>query len=1355
MGNATTPELFVPDYNSKPVTRLRNPVVNAISLVNKGANKKRFFLFKSEDSPVDYDDGHLYIDEAGSVAPDPNDIDKVLPLLKAGPSDDEWKVVYCVVAIPGDIDAQKDVWEEDDIRDSAHNYLKKSRLINFMHKDFDAVGDLVESAVAPVDMEVGGETIPKGTWFIAIEPYPEMKKMISSGDITGVSVQGSSRREPLSTNSTLMPDMAKSGYVNETAVVPRPVTQVDYEAPEYKDDMDIPPNTGGPGIVSLQHILGLPETGKYDANTERAVRQWMKRRGVPGKPVLATIKLILAEGSSSVESPQPPAFTGEEPQAPAPTQQPQEVQEAAGGPEAGPGAGLGQEEALKMFKSKGSIYHYDGDTSKTPLWLKEANKDTVVVEFPPNGEGEAETAEVSLSEIYKCKNPETHYEALVKDHPKYPASFGGEAFNPLDVSTRNQGNAFSRSSSGFGTSSYGSHPENLGTQPSDVGPDSSDDELKAVVIRALSNGNEILTKHLVDSYNINSAQDLYNYPFSKDELWGMVSRFILGRMDKKPSESMYDQPVRRSDKSLYEEGSGFSMQKGAMFDYHRPTDQLPDKNGEMILAGAIVKISGGKLAQVSCVDVNAEEISVEVLPKSGDQKTKIVKAKSVEVVQGDPAVELMGAVADAESLSKGVAARRGGSMGGHDPRKHGKIRFIVRSFGKWAKGKHRVCVRRMRSEHPEVFKGNENAGCAWLKDQWAGTTKWRGKGKKDRLGKLIKGDSVFATSYNEDILLKEFEDPNVVDSLFKAMCADMGLDHVEMEKMCGQEHDILEKDLDNLFGRDESVNDDIEDEDREVAAQFMDIMKTESALEDKLLAVEELLRNSTEAETEEGRQVNNEDFMSAMLALNLGIAEAVANEDLEKREQDLDAVMIDFNRWLNNYVDSGFYFNDGDLMQKFYNHSVFNTTNNEEAVQELLNDKPKGIEVAEDMEKAGDLKGATVEDSEGRRGIVVGHDGDELSVRIGKENVMMSASDVKVVREPMGKGGMSYDEEGMEMPKKKRRMRLPMPSKDEAEDAGMEKMPEAGGMEYGDGGMEMPKKKKKRLMPGGMMEKMPEADGMEMPKKKKRPMPPMEAPEGEAPDDVARVPEAPEAPEAPKAPKAADASDRLGRLLALARKRKKAVAGDAPEEQAVEKSASPLTAAKIERLRETKEFLDNILNSPVDEEVVEDTEPDYEAPEMVAEEEDTDFVQTENTDVEKDVDTSETEDMEVEMSDDITMDQVVEAINGLGEEVDGILENIGELSALGGKLDHIGDLAKSLDGTERLDVIEQAVGRLTEALGAFVDTAESVEEISKRLTALEDQPGSSTAAPVDSVHAIAKSAPEQPELFQRSWGSIF
>lgn len=101
-----------------------------------------------------------------------------------------------------------------------------------------------------------------------------------------------------------------------------------------------------------------------------------------------------------------------------------------------------------------------------------------------------------------------------------------------------------------------------------------------------------------------------------------------------------------------------------------------------------------------------------------------------------------------ELLSESSA---GGSAGGQSPKAHGKIRYIVRAFGSWAQGKHHICVRRLMSEHPEVAPTTEraNALCAWLKDQWAGTTKWRGKGSdpKQKAEALAIEKQAKATAY--------------------------------------------------------------------------------------------------------------------------------------------------------------------------------------------------------------------------------------------------------------------------------------------------------------------------------------------------------------------------------------------------------------------------------------------------------------------------------------------------------------------------------------------------------------------------------------------------------------------------------
>lgn len=93
-----------------------------------------------------------------------------------------------------------------------------------------------------------------------------------------------------------------------------------------------------------------------------------------------------------------------------------------------------------------------------------------------------------------------------------------------------------------------------------------------------------------------------------------------------------------------------------------------------------------------------------------------------------------------DALEEGGAwfseVRTGTSMGGHSPKAHGKIRYIVRAFGKWAGGKQHICVKRLLAEHPEVVGGSPgraNALCAWIKDQWTASTHWRGPGSNPKV----------------------------------------------------------------------------------------------------------------------------------------------------------------------------------------------------------------------------------------------------------------------------------------------------------------------------------------------------------------------------------------------------------------------------------------------------------------------------------------------------------------------------------------------------------------------------------------------------------------------------------------------
>jgi hypothetical protein len=665
--------------------------------------------------------------------------------------------------------------------------------------------------------------------------------------------------------------------------------------------------------------------------------------------------------------------------------------------------------------------------------------------------------------------------------------------------------------------------------------------------------------------------------------------------------------------------------------------------------------------------------------------------------------------------------------------------------------------------------------------------------------------------------------------IFVVICKDCGNDPAEMQHMMSQDHHNFDDILDQEFGQapkvDAGAQNDMAPNELQVAKSFVDIMRKGGDTVDKLLEVEELLNKNQP----NMRKANNEDFMAAMTALQIGIADAVQGEDLEKTEKDLDEVLIDFSGWLQNFVGAGHYFDydlelakneplekgwlpagtskgdlaDGDFAWIAHDKNLPDSARRKmpykvhgkvdpdgwkaawgvanggmggmdtsggpsiDAVKaKLLKDKPKDVNVNPDLKKSSDaslekkkcktklnkrlakgmapmdpnsagagdggsLKGATVESPDGKKWLVIGQSGDSLTLRSGSESATKSASEVKVVSQPMGKAMPPALAEAL---KRKRLGGAPAPDA-AAPDAAAP--PVADHTHPTDTGTHTGPPVAADAAPEGH-EGAP-AEGGEPPMHQSHEAAAgAEAPEGGAPSP------------------AEGAGSRLAALLAAARKKKaEMAAGGAGAEPApfgkMAKSAEPLNAAKLDRLRETRSFLESVLNYEAEEapaEVAEQSHTEennaYEAQAPEAE------YDTDNTEVEKDV-------QEGTMSDsEVTMDQVIEAINGLGEEVDGILAQVEEFGTLGSKLDHIGDLAKSFDSTERIDVLEQAVERLTEALGVFTDTAESVETLTKRLTALEDQPGSSTAASVDAGdQLIAKADTTEEPLFQRTWGSIF
>lgn len=156
----------------KAKRKLKNAQITHVSYVDKGANQRSFYLTKSDTQPVFDVNVKLICKE-----------------------EDEQKLVYGVVYEPNVVDAHGDFMTADEIEKAAHGFLKDYRQIDKQHDFQSGVGEVVESYVAPADMELGGQTVTKGTWLLVTKATDEVWESIKSGEITGYSFAGTAEVE--------------------------------------------------------------------------------------------------------------------------------------------------------------------------------------------------------------------------------------------------------------------------------------------------------------------------------------------------------------------------------------------------------------------------------------------------------------------------------------------------------------------------------------------------------------------------------------------------------------------------------------------------------------------------------------------------------------------------------------------------------------------------------------------------------------------------------------------------------------------------------------------------------------------------------------------------------------------------------------------------------------------------------------------------------------------------------------------------------------------------------------------------------------------------------------------------------
>jgi Putative phage serine protease XkdF len=109
----------------------------------------------------------------------------------------------CVVLEPRtkeNPDSQGDFYSAETIRALHDDYMQNSRKVGLQHKGEplpSSAVSVVESYIAPQDLNVGGQSIPKGSWLMGLKLSPHLFQAIKDKLVTGLSIQGVATKREL------------------------------------------------------------------------------------------------------------------------------------------------------------------------------------------------------------------------------------------------------------------------------------------------------------------------------------------------------------------------------------------------------------------------------------------------------------------------------------------------------------------------------------------------------------------------------------------------------------------------------------------------------------------------------------------------------------------------------------------------------------------------------------------------------------------------------------------------------------------------------------------------------------------------------------------------------------------------------------------------------------------------------------------------------------------------------------------------------------------------------------------------------------------------------------------------------
>lgn len=112
----------------------------------------------------------------------------------------EERYVLGIVLEPDIVDAQQDTYSAEEIRQAADKFMTDFRNMGLMHKGFvNEKVKILESYIAPTDLQLDGVAVKKGTWMMAVRVLDDgLWEACKKGKLTGFSIGGSAIRKPVS-----------------------------------------------------------------------------------------------------------------------------------------------------------------------------------------------------------------------------------------------------------------------------------------------------------------------------------------------------------------------------------------------------------------------------------------------------------------------------------------------------------------------------------------------------------------------------------------------------------------------------------------------------------------------------------------------------------------------------------------------------------------------------------------------------------------------------------------------------------------------------------------------------------------------------------------------------------------------------------------------------------------------------------------------------------------------------------------------------------------------------------------------------------------------------------------------------